>query len=189
MFLLFERNLKEFVPHCRIDTRNKFAKFKIPFYKTNMGQKAISFVGPSLLKVLGKNSPGKPPRGFFPGGFFPDTLLNSLPEVIKKTDNLNTFKHNVKRYCLNWINNELMKWVSHCYYFKNFTILTLNHYIFVSYTLDISFYFFHLSLMFSSLSRGTTMKRRHLYPFCAVPAISIAVHISVTNSFLLFNSF
>ena len=41
-----------------------------------MGQKAISFVGPSLW--------------------------NSLPELIKKTDNLiNTFKHNVKNYFLN----------------------------------------------------------------------------------------
>ena len=65
----------EFARHCRIDTRNKFAQLKIPFHKTNMGQKAISFVGPSLW--------------------------NSLPELIKKTDNLNTFKHNVKNYCLN----------------------------------------------------------------------------------------
>ena len=65
----------EFAPHYRIDTRNKFSKLKIPFCKTNMGQKAISFVGPSLL--------------------------NSLPELIKKRDNLNTFKHNVKNYCLN----------------------------------------------------------------------------------------
>ena len=40
-----------------------------------MGQKAISFVGPSLWTVL--------------------------PKSIKKTDNLNTFKHNVKNYCLN----------------------------------------------------------------------------------------
>ena len=40
-----------------------------------MGQKAISFVGLSLW--------------------------NSLPELIQKTDNLNTFKHNVKNYCLN----------------------------------------------------------------------------------------
>ena len=38
----------EFVQRCRIDTRNKFAKLKISFRKTNMGQKAISFVGPSL---------------------------------------------------------------------------------------------------------------------------------------------
>ena len=40
---------------------NKFAKLKIPFRKTNMGQKVISFVGPSLW--------------------------NSLPELIKKPDN------------------------------------------------------------------------------------------------------
>ena len=65
----------EFAPQCRIDSRNKFAKLKIPFRETNMGQKAISFVGPSLW--------------------------NSLPELIKKTDNLNTFKHNVKNYYLN----------------------------------------------------------------------------------------
>ena len=45
------------------------------FRKTNMGQKAISFVSPSLW--------------------------NSLPELILKTDNLNTSKHDVKSYCLN----------------------------------------------------------------------------------------
>ena len=58
--LLSERNF-EFAPHSRIDTRNKFAKLKIPFHKTNMEQKAISFAGPSLW--------------------------NSLPEIITKTDN------------------------------------------------------------------------------------------------------
>ena len=66
----------EFAKHCRIDTRNKYAKLKIPFRKTNMGQRAISFVSPSLW--------------------------NSLPELIKKTN-----KHNVKKYCLNWLNNKL----------------------------------------------------------------------------------
>ena len=69
------KEIFEFTAHCRIDTRNKFAKLKIIFCKTNMGQKAISFVSPSLS--------------------------NSLPELIKKPDNLNTFKHNVKKYCLN----------------------------------------------------------------------------------------
>ena len=52
----------EFAPHCRIDTRNKFTKLKIPFRNTNIGQKAVSFVGPSPW--------------------------NSLPELIKKPDNL-----------------------------------------------------------------------------------------------------
>ena len=68
------KEIFKFALHCRIDTRNKFAKLKIPFRKTNMGQEAISFVGPSQW--------------------------NSLPELIKKTDNLNTFKHSVKNYCL-----------------------------------------------------------------------------------------
>ena len=71
----YMKEIFEFPPRCRIDTRNKLAKLKIPFRKTNIGQKAISFVGPSLW--------------------------NSLPKLIKKTDNLNTFKHNVKNYCLN----------------------------------------------------------------------------------------
>ena len=52
----------EFAPHCRIDTRNKFTKLKIPFRNTNIGQKAVSFVGPCPW--------------------------NSLHELIKKTDNL-----------------------------------------------------------------------------------------------------
>ena len=52
------KEIFEFAPYCRIKTRNEFAKLKIPFRKTNMGKKAISFVGPSLW--------------------------NSLPELIKK---------------------------------------------------------------------------------------------------------
>ena len=46
------KEIFEFAPHCRIETRNKFAKLKIPFCVTNMGQKAISFVGPSLWNSL-----------------------------------------------------------------------------------------------------------------------------------------
>ena len=46
------KEIFEFALHCRIDTRNKFAKLKSPFCKTNMGQKAISFVGPSLWNGL-----------------------------------------------------------------------------------------------------------------------------------------
>ena len=52
------KEIFEFAPHCGIDTRIRFAKLKIPFRKTNMGQKAILFIGLSLW--------------------------NSLPEVIKK---------------------------------------------------------------------------------------------------------
>ena len=45
-FPYYLKEIFEFAPHCRIDTRNKFAKLKIPFCKTNMGQKAISFIVP-----------------------------------------------------------------------------------------------------------------------------------------------
>ena len=69
------KEIFEFATHYRIYTRNKFAKLKIPFRKTNIGQKAFSFVDPSLR--------------------------NSLSELIKKTDNLSTFKRKVKNYCLN----------------------------------------------------------------------------------------
>ena len=65
----------EFAPHCRLYRRNKFAKLKITFHKTNMEQKVISFVGPPLW--------------------------DSLPELIKQANNLNTLNHNVKNYCLN----------------------------------------------------------------------------------------
>ena len=54
----------EFAPHCRIGTRNNFSKLKSPFRKTNMGQKAISYVGPSIW--------------------------NNLPDSIKRANSLNT---------------------------------------------------------------------------------------------------
>ena len=76
------KEIFEFAPHCRIGRRKKYAKLKIHFCKTSTGQKAISFVAPFLW--------------------------NSLPKL-KKNNNLNTFKHNVKNYCLNSIKNELMR--------------------------------------------------------------------------------
>ena len=101
------------------------------------------------------------------------SLWNILVELIKKL--------NVKNYCLNWINNELMKWVFHCYYFKGLAILTYISFFIL--WLYLSIFFFHLSLMFLSLRRGTTMKIRHFCPFLSpIPSISIAFHISVTIS-------
>ena len=64
----------DFSPYCRISTRNNFSKLKNPFRKTNMGQKAISYIGPSIW--------------------------NSLPDSIKRANSLNTFKHNVKKHYL-----------------------------------------------------------------------------------------
>ena len=55
-----------------MSTRNGFQKLSQPFRKTNQSQKALSYIGPSVW--------------------------NKLPEQIKKTINLNTFKHSVKRF-------------------------------------------------------------------------------------------
>ena len=35
----------EFAFHCRIDTKNSFAKLKHPFHKTNTGQKILLYIG------------------------------------------------------------------------------------------------------------------------------------------------
>ena len=55
-------------------TRNSYLKLNCPFRKTNMGQKALSFIGPSIW--------------------------NKTPEIRKKTNSINTFKHNLKIYYL-----------------------------------------------------------------------------------------
>ena len=73
--LFYPNEIFKFTPHCRIDTRNSFAKLKHRFRKTNTGQKTLSYIGPSLW--------------------------NNLPENIQKRNNLNTFKHNVKSLYIN----------------------------------------------------------------------------------------
>ena len=42
----------EYAPQCRIGTRNNFAKLKHPFRKTTMGQKCLSYIGPSVWNNL-----------------------------------------------------------------------------------------------------------------------------------------
>ena len=51
-FPYYLKEIFEFAPHCRMDTRNQLAKPKIPFRKTNMGKKTISVFGSSLWKRL-----------------------------------------------------------------------------------------------------------------------------------------
>ena len=55
-------------------TRNSYLKLICPFRKINMGQNALSFIGPSIW--------------------------NKTPEVLKKTNSINTFKHDLKKYYL-----------------------------------------------------------------------------------------
>ena len=54
--------------------RNTYQKLQQPFCKTNTGQNALSFTGPALW--------------------------NKVPEEIKRTINLNAFKHNHKKHYL-----------------------------------------------------------------------------------------
>ena len=75
----------EFAPTCRIGTRNNFSKLKNPFHKTNMGQKAIYYIGPPIW--------------------------NSLPDLMKRANSLNTFKHNVKKHYLTWITHTVIMWI------------------------------------------------------------------------------
>ena len=55
-------------------TRNSCLKLICPFRKTNMGQNALSFIGPAIW--------------------------NKTPEVLKKTNRINTFKHDLKKFYL-----------------------------------------------------------------------------------------
>ena len=68
-------NIFQFVPEGNISLRNNFLKLKRPFRNTNTGRKALSFIGPSFW--------------------------NQIPESLKKTDNLNTFKYNLKKRFFN----------------------------------------------------------------------------------------
>ena len=63
--------VSEYAPQCRIESRSNFAKVKVPFQKTNMGQNGLSCIGSSLW--------------------------NNLPRSLKTTTVLNIFKHNLKK--------------------------------------------------------------------------------------------
>ena len=65
--------------NMRINTRNSFLKLNHPFPKTSIGQKGLSYIGPAIW--------------------------NRIPEIIKKTRNLNTFKHKMKHYYPNDLTN------------------------------------------------------------------------------------
>ena len=61
-------------PESSSSLRNSYQKLQQPFRKTSTGQNALSFI--SLA------------------------LWNKFPEKIKRTMNLNTFKHNLKKHDL-----------------------------------------------------------------------------------------
>ena len=49
---LYLNEISKFDPYCRIDARNSFAGLQDPFCKTNMGQKTLLYIGPSLWNNL-----------------------------------------------------------------------------------------------------------------------------------------
>ena len=55
-----------------VHTRSSYQKLNVPHQKTNVGQKALSYVGP--------------------------LLWNNLNQTLKTSTSLNTFKHNVKKH-------------------------------------------------------------------------------------------
>ena len=62
----------EYAAQCRIESKSNFAKLKVSFWNTNMGQNGLSYIGLSLW--------------------------NNLPGSLKKKNTiLNTFKHNLKK--------------------------------------------------------------------------------------------
>ena len=65
----------EFTPEGNISLTNNFLKLQRPFRNTNIGQEALSFIGPSFW--------------------------NQILETLKKTDNLNNFKHDLKKHFFN----------------------------------------------------------------------------------------
>ena len=64
----------EYASQGRISSRNNYSKLKVPFRKTTMGQKSLSYIGPSVW--------------------------NKLPSSMKRNISLNKFKHDVKKHYL-----------------------------------------------------------------------------------------
>ena len=72
-------NEELFAVENNFQVRGSFQKLKCPFCKTNTGQLALSYIGP--------------------------TFWNKTPDTFKRTKNFNIFKHNLKKYFLNELRN------------------------------------------------------------------------------------
>ena len=70
----YMKEVFEYASQGRISSRNNLAKLKIPFLKTNMGQKRLSYIAPSVR--------------------------NKLPSSMKRSNSLNKFNHDVKKHYL-----------------------------------------------------------------------------------------
>ena len=75
---LYERSFQT-GENIRINAINSYLKLSHPFRKTSTKQNGLSYIGPAIW--------------------------NRIPEILKKTKNLNTFKHKIKDYSLNDLSN------------------------------------------------------------------------------------
>ena len=48
----YMKEVFEYASQGRISSRNNYAKLKVPFCKTTMGQKSLSYIGPSVWNKL-----------------------------------------------------------------------------------------------------------------------------------------
>ena len=70
----YMKEVFEYASQGRISSRNNYAKLKVPFRKTTMGQKSLSYIGPSVW--------------------------NNLPSSMERSISLNKFKHDKKKHYL-----------------------------------------------------------------------------------------
>ena len=70
----YMKEVFEYASQGRISSRNNYARLKVPFRKTTMGQKSLSYIGPSVW--------------------------NKLSSSVKRSISLTTFKLVVKKHYL-----------------------------------------------------------------------------------------
>ena len=101
----YMKEVFEHVSKGRIRVRKNYTRVKVPFWKTSMGQKSLSYTGPSVW--------------------------NKLPSSIKRNISLNTFKHDVRKYhwqelkmWYNYYHYNYYQYVYQCYYYNRYSLLS-----------------------------------------------------------------
>ena len=85
----YVKEVFEYASQGRISSRNNYARLKVPFRKTTMGQESLSYIGPSVW--------------------------NKLPSSMKRNISLNTFKHDMKKRYLQELRMQYYYYHYHSY--------------------------------------------------------------------------
>ena len=146
--------------NVRKDTRISFLKLNHPFQKTSTRQKSLSYIGPAIW--------------------------NRIPEIFKKTRNLNTFKHKMKHYYLNDLSNPNLWNVGR---FDYALAIIKNIFLFIKQIFLNPFFLFPTSLWLKDHNESKVI---HL--FCVILAIlffisDIAININIFLFVVNFSSF